>query len=438
MPLVYVAFAILISLLVWRTGWTAPATVFVAYFLALILAGDLLPIGLFPVGLQARWTILVGLAGFAAPALIAGSKTTSRAGNMDVADPEAGRVRGPGPPARMYAWTASLVLLTFVGFTQTPHVGIGNLNFIDVRQAAVDQDTSQQGPGLLPLLVALAPLVAGLGVIGAIRYRRYSWLLLVVFALAVTLPTPAKTYTLAVVFISIVFYVLCRQPRQRSRVRHRIPMFALGAVSLMAAVVYFVALDTALNKDISLDQGLSHSWVPSALLGPTVYELGGFSALSVAQAANIDPRVDSYGRSVYAIPWALRFVDSSFHKPQTIAYDITIPVPINVYTGFGDLWFDFGWVGLFFISGVLGIAVTLAHRRWRPTAYHWGMVLAILIQVLATMTLAFRLFYLETILQLAVGYVAFRHIAADAAQPARYTSNARNTAKPVQSPQLSY
>jgi uncharacterized iron-regulated membrane protein len=75
------------------------------------------------------------------------------------------------------------------------------------------------------------------------------------------------------------------------------------------------------------------------------------------------------------------------------------------------MWFDFGWEGVFALSVVFGAIVVVAYRRWRPGFYQWGVIVSLLAAVMASMTLSFRLFYLGTLFELAVGYIVFRHIA---------------------------
>jgi hypothetical protein len=282
----------------------------------------------------------------------------------------------------------------------------GELDPSAVRYAQSIGTARGGGPGLL--LLSLAPVVACLGVLGGKTLHR-AWYTLVLLSLYVSTRQPGRTLTLGVIAAAIAFYLYvdASRPRKRRDARSgRVVILVL--VTLIASVAYFQSVGNSLGKTKIVTSQLEKTWVPEGLAVPLVYEIGGLSALATVEKYDIDPAVGNHGRSTYILARTEKAVGARSETPDTVAAFTNIPIPFNVYTAFGDVWFDYGPVGLIGLFVFFGALVSAADRRAATGSYAWMWSAALLISVAASTPISFRLFNVDTIAVLVAGAVVFK------------------------------
>jgi len=316
---------------------------------------------------------------------------------------------------RLSVWSIALTILMLVGLTsfQNAIAGVSgadfsNLTLYDIRLA---QNGSARGGGLAVLLLSVAPIVACLGIYGAYRFSRL-WLVFTGVAAYAVFQSPARTTTLSLIVTCAVFWLFARThvSRDESPGESRpLPWLRLGVVAA-GGLAYFVYIGDALSKSFALG-----GWLPGWAQTPVAYVAGGISALSVSIRDGFNPL--SFGTSVYLPMRALESLGVGVVAPETIGAYVSIPMPFNVFSGFGQMYFDFGLAGVAVLSLVLGAVAWAAQRRSTGGMTEWALVSAIIAGLLFTLPQGFRLFNLDVAMQLAVGFAAFWSIRRGRASP---------------------
>jgi hypothetical protein len=275
--------------------------------------------------------------------------------------------------------------------------------------------------GPLTLGLALSPLLGALGVYGALRYSRW-WLLVTAFALFVTLQYPARITTLGLAVSCATFSAYARPlvardpqaPAARGRPSTPVTVAQLLVVA-SAALAYFIYTGAQLKKDVVASFFVQDWTWPQWLLSPVQYVVGGLSGMAAAIGSPIG---DPYGADGHPVTTYLPILLSGEHPKDTIAGYTLAPFPVNVYTAFGDLYFDWGITGVIGLSLLLGLAAQIAYRlHHRRLELTW--VAAMLVNVLLSTGMAYRLFYLDVAVATAGGWLAFFWLARSAPAPAR-------------------
>jgi oligosaccharide repeat unit polymerase len=260
--------------------------------------------------------------------------------------------------------------------------------------------------GIGGVLFGIAPLLACLGVLGGTWIHK-GFYVLVVLALLATTQSPGRTITITLTTAAISFYFYVRPKNLPTRARAG----ALGTtiIAILAVLVYFNAVGRELGKTEELSRIVGPTWVPDFLISPLIYLLGGMSALSRAQETGIDP--GEFGRSIYVPMEVADAIGLPVHVPEVISRYVDIPFSFNVFTAFGDVWFDFGFIGVFLFYSVLGWFLATAHRFARAGNLEWAWTSSMIIAVLATSAVSIRVFYVDTVMLIAAGWVVFRFVA---------------------------
>ena len=247
------------------------------------------------------------------------------------------------------------------------------------------------------LLVALCPVLAALGVL--LGRRHPVGYLLIVGALAISMQSPSRTETLSAAGLTLVMYLYVgtrrKTPVQRAGPR-ALRIAVLLALAATAAIIYFDIEGAALKKTSDPQPGVPAAL--SSLTDPALYATGSLSALSVATASpdGLPPETAPL-RSIWLGPRILSAIDPRVDVPETVAGFVDIPDPYNTYTMFGDLYFDFGLVGVFVASLLSGLLFGWMHRRAvdDPSPVNaWTSAVGIVI--LFGGVAGFRLFWLDT------------------------------------------
>ncbi len=366
------------------------AAIFVLYVLR--------PVRLEPLNGTALLAISLGLVGLALPSLLPKRAVpqTAYQGN-----------RGASFKRFVVVSAVALVLLVvgMVGFRMGIAAATGSsYESLTLTQVRAAENGIARGGGLIVLLGALGPVVSCLGIYGAYRFSRWWWLLSAA-AFALVAQNPARILLLSVLVISVVFWLYARTALSKTDEapgRRRFPIVAT-ILAVLAGLAYFVYVGAALSKN---GQANAYSnWLPGWMTTPVMYFLGGISAFSVATRDGFMPY--EWGTTIFT---PLRILGSIFpgvHAPNTIAQAVHAPMWINIYTGFGQLYFDFGAVGVFVGCALIGTLAVIAHRRAERGYMEWAWVAAALAAVLFSTPQAFRFLNLDVLFELVAGFVAF-------------------------------
>jgi hypothetical protein len=260
--------------------------------------------------------------------------------------------------------------------------------------------------GAAGIAMALAPILGALAILGAFMHRKW-WLLLLVAALVLVTQSPSRTSTLSLTVSAATFALLVGRIRN---VRWRPGRLGVLAVFFAAsAFLYFMYVGGQLDKN-DLAPGLVPApWVVSGLEQPLVYGLGGLSAFSVAaESPSLGNPYGQPGRSVYILVRILSSVGIETPTPDPFASYVDIPIPFNVYTAFGDAYFDGGLAGVVIVFLATGVAVSYAWRRAAAGSVAAAWVASILVTVLVSTPLSLRVGNVDVWLQAVVGAVVIR------------------------------
>jgi hypothetical protein len=175
----------------------------------------------------------------------------------------------------------------------------------------------------------------------------------------------------------------------------------------IAAIAYFEYQGSLQGKTDIIASALPAEPLPRWTVAAVLYLSGGPAALAVAQEAQLDPTAPG-DASIWLVPRILAVVEEDVDVPDTAGLFVPIPVEFNLYTWIGDVWFDFGWLGVGVMGVLLGALASAAYIR----AYRHGSLTAIWVAAVIGTTflwsvIVLRLFWLETALWLAVGGLVF-------------------------------
>lgn len=359
----------------------------VALFVFSILGPSL---GLNAASSQAVLLITLGVGAFCAVPLLA----------------PAGALQAPAVSVRvsMLVWSTIAVFVLFVvgylvfarGIGRAAGVDFSELTLSQIRYYQTAEDRS--GGGLPGLLYSLAPLSACLFLLSGRAISRV-WYVGLVPLLFLVVRSPAKTAALTVVAASVLFFGLVRL---RSEGRRSSARLVIGlALVVVLATVYFLVLGSLLGKD-RVDPALDPpAWVPLAMVVPVLYLIGGISAVSLAMEHGLSGT--QWGRSAYSVLRLLEAVGFPIKAPETIAESVPIPVPFNVFTAFGDLWFDFGAFLTVLICLILGLTAHRVYRRARYGSLPFAWLTALAGTWALSSFISFRVLYLDSVFVALVG-----------------------------------
>jgi oligosaccharide repeat unit polymerase len=305
---------------------------------------------------------------------------------------------------------ASAIILTMVlvgamafrsGVSAAAGTDFSELTLQQVREA---QNGAARGGGLLPLLSAANPIAACLGIYGAFRYSRW-WILLTAVAVVAAAQSPARTSSIAMLVAVVVFWLYARNTISRDEERptpRPLPVVRLGLAAIVG-MMFFLYVGHLLQKDYSGD--FDSSGLPGWAVTPVLYFSGGMSALTVALDNSGSPF--EYGSSIFLMMRAASVFFPGVAVPDTIGQFVSIPMLFNVYTGFGQIYFDLGLLGVAALAFTLGWLALVAHRKAEAGLVEWAWVSALTATILFTLPMGFRLFNLDVVLQLLGGFLIF-------------------------------
>ena len=376
---------------------------------AILLVAGWDPLNLLPLNGQAALMISVGLLAFFAGSV---AFTLSRR-------PSSGASLTMPPGLHLARWLIYLalgtggLLVAVVDFRDAVDLAGGGVAFSALSATEV-RYLSDYGAaahlGIGGVLFDLAPLVAAGGVIlGKHRYYGYAFLLPAIVISAQNLSRTSVFYTVLAALVCWLYYQpgrlgLTHRPRLQHR---RLPVVVLLVLTAGGLFTYFQVTANELNKSATASEVAATS-LPGPLIEPTLYLTGSPEALSTALDAGVNPAQGEAGRSIWLIPRALSMIDPAIRVPNTVAAFVDLPHPYNTYTWVGDLWFDFGWVGIVvggLLLGTVSSFVDAKVRRVRSPLWCWWA--AAWTSILLASVIAFEVFWLQTLIWLVAGLLIF-------------------------------
>ena len=309
-------------------------------------------------------------------------------------------------PRTVFLALVVLALLSYGSIAfQDSIASIAGSNYADLtfREIRAAQVNSARESGLGGLLFSLSPLLACVGLLGMRMWSR-GWVLLLLLSAFFVVQSPSRTNGLGTLAVALVFWLYIR--RRGSGVRpmfRRIPIWVWFSVVAGGGLVYFLAVGDELQKN---DFGVQAvEWLPAWSVGPMLYFVGGVSALAVALDQGLVP--SDWGATIY-FPLRVLEVFTGVAAPNTISEGVYAPMWFNVFTGFGALYFDFGFFGVIVGSLALGAVVVVSHRKALQGRVEWAWVTACLSGTLLSLPLTYRVLNVDILFQIAFGVVVFR------------------------------
>lgn len=398
--LVYMA--ALTHLLSEQLGRSHPATYYPGFWAAILLVSFVGGLRIYPPSAMALGIIAAGVTAFSVGASVVG--------RID-------RPRAPAPrpthPINLGISMAALSTMFVVG-AATFRAGVESatgaaFDQLDARSIRYAQNYLEASGGPYALFFSLGVVLVPLLVLAGRNYSRLFYVLILPVMGAIV-QSPARSYALAVAGATLAFSLYQRStPSVRPRLRAS-RVLSLVLVSMGAAAAYFVSVGASLGKGQGLQGASNSSWLPDWLEGMVLYFAGGVSALSVAVESGGNPSRNAFGRSASVVFRVLSEILPGITTPETIAPSSYIPVEFNLYTAPGDLWFDFGWVGVVGVFFCIGVSLGLAHDRATGGDLGAMFVAALLVSSLVATPLNLNILTIQTLFLLITGWLVFRSL----------------------------
>lgn len=259
------------------------------------------------------------------------------------------------------------------------------------------------------IALGLAPLLGAIAVIGGLCHRWW-WYLLLPVALLIVTQSPSRTATLGVVVASVFFFLLlAKNPEGPLKTRGfrlqpgRLLTLLTGVGAL--ALAYFSYIGNSLGKAGAVPGLFPARWVPSALVEPLEFQLGGLSAFTVELSHPTGPGgpYGHFGRSMYAVVKLAQGLGIPLPGPDPFAGYVNIPVPFNTYSAFGDTYFDLGLVGVVCLFLLMGVVVHV-FSRWPVPGHPVSLwVLSVMAVVLTDSAVDMRFLDVDVVVQAVAG-----------------------------------
>jgi len=421
---------------------TMATGVLAASFVALLLA----PLSYYPLSTDAALVLAAGMTSMVAvglaPRRTGASHPPLQAKNRPSAAVISSHANKSARGGLLLLIVLILVVLTAVllgyrafvsGISEATNATFSQLTLEEVRRA---QNTGARGGGALALLGSLGPLLGCLGLYGAARHSRV-FLIGPLVALAIALQNPSRLNSISLLVTLVAFWLYLRAGQ--GKVAHELPFpdrprtqpgsssrpsvgrakiggrsspgwsrrkaILVGILAAGGALTLFNVVGNALGKSASTAAGFpAYDW-PAWTLSPVFYFTGSYPALTVAMSNDTSPYEP--GTSFFSVLRLAAVFDPSIRPPETIAQYSSIPVPFNLYSGFGQVYFDVGFLGLVVVFGGLGMLLQRLHvaalRGHLPSI--WAV--STLTSVVLALPQGFVLFNLDVTVRLLVGVGMF-------------------------------
>lgn len=400
----------------WKQQRWSPVFIATIMWAAILSAAVINPLSLYPLTAESSRIISIGILATAIGTVVF------------PVGPAPGAPTKTASPDHARLLTVAVLLsfasvLAYVRFRAQISAAAGG-SFSDLSDSAIRsaQTGAAKGGGIGSILVALYPILACVGAYGALRISRLYWFF-PLLALSLSMQSPARLSTLSLVLQTGVFsaYVWLAQRALTHRIRIRI--LAGLVVTVAACMVIFNYVGSRLGKSQLLAQHVPETYIPDWALSLWVYFTGGPFAFSRA-IENGNP-FDTPGSSAY-VPMRIAGLLVDIPKPSSLASFERLPLPFNVFTGYGQMWLDFGTLGVIFLSATFGASCAMAHRSALRGRIPGAWASAVCCSLLFSMPQAFRLFYVDVVFQLVIGYLIFLFIQTSRNVPPRNSTGRRD------------
>lgn len=389
----------------WRMKrWSHPLTVYFALWAACFATVAINPFGFTPLDAKSGTLLCVALGAVAVGSIVAGG-SRPRIGTSQFVSAYSYRalfalavILGGIVAYGLFAERAAIAAAAGTAFDS---LSPSRIRFVTVYGGAAHI-------GLGAVAFECAPLLAGVGIVIA-RRSALGWLVTALALLATTL-TPARTFTVTTAVIAMVFWLYLRDgdSSSRRRLRHRSVTLLVVTTAVIGSILYFYQSGNETRKNELLTAQVAQTPIPPQLTPLAVYFSAGPQALTRALVVRDNPAEGERYRSVWLLTRVMASVDEHVHVPNTVAGFVRIPLEFNTYTWVGDVWFDFGWLGVLVVGVLLGWLVETVHRRARArTSLTRAWTAAVVVSLFFWTIIEFRFLWLETTLWLGVGALVF-------------------------------
>ncbi|MEU2348289.1 O-antigen polymerase [Modestobacter sp. NPDC049651] len=399
-----------------RLGLRNPVTVTVAIWLAVGLLLAVRPFNLIEPSTRVSLAIVAGLTALCLPPLLLpGRWPGAAAGAGGTGGPGASRlVVRPWPLALAALLLLAGALYGVLAYRSAVSAALGGVPFDQLDPKLVrwaELYGSVQVSSTSSLALGLAPLLGCLAVLGGLGHRWW-WFLLLPVSLLIVTQSPSRTAALSVVVGSVFFYLLLTRVQRGPllitgpRLRRAHLLGLLGGIGALA-LGYFSYIGHALDKAEAAPGLFPARWLPSALLEPLLFQVGGVSAFTAAVEQPLEPGgpYGHFGRSMYSLVKAAQELGAPLPGPDPFAGYVDIPVPFNTYTAFGDVYFDLGIVGVVVLFLAMGLVVHLFTTWPAPGHPVSAWLLSVMAVVLTDTPVNMRFLDVDIVLQALVGWL---------------------------------
>lgn len=378
-----------------RDGWS-PISAGLVLWALIALALWWNPLQLVPLDGRTVAILLLGVGGIALPGLLAAPDTGS-------ANREAiGRwIR----PRRLAISTVIAAAASLVGayvfrneITGSAGTSFGNLT---PQQVRFYQNQKNGSAGLLSLFQACFPVLGVLGVLGYLKVSKW-YVIAVVISIALSLQNPGRLFTVSLIVQIAVVYLYAHGPKAGTRARFaRVRAYALLGTAALSSLFVFIWLGDKLGKNESVANAVN-SDLPAPLVSPLLYLTGGLPATSAWLESGADP-FDGRGSSAFVFVRVWNALSPGKTAGGTVGNYVDIPYSFNVFTGFGQAYWDGGFIWVLVLSLALGATGLISHRR--ALRGHLGSmwVSSITAMLMVSLPMQYRMWNLDTLFALVAG-----------------------------------
>jgi hypothetical protein len=281
----------------------------------------------------------------------------------------------------------------------------------EIRSLTVEGEARHVGLGNVAFL--MAPILAASGLVLARLHR--AGLIVLLLGLSASTLLPGRLLALTSVGLILMFYYYSRHlflgPQPRQLISREVAFAVGAAIAIAAAAFYFSYQGERLGKSNYLVQQVGPTPLPAQVVPLAVYLTASPATLSSAFENLLDPVGDERYRTAWLVKRIQAVANPDTKVPNTVAGFVPIPFPFNTYTWMGDIYFDFGWLGLL-IAGVLTGAVVTRVDLWarRAASLSSAWVAATVVVMFLSGIVEFRFLWLEAWLWPIAGGLLFAFV----------------------------
>lgn len=394
-----------LAAIVWRRDGWSPLSLGIILWAFIALALWWNPLHLVTLSTTVYGILLLGVFALAFPALVIPSY---QRGNFTP------QQLPPVAHRRLLVATIVVAGLSVIGAyifrSQIAATSGSSFGALTTQQVRYYQNQKVNSSGLLSLLQACYPILGALGVIGFLRVSRW-YAAAIVLALTLSLQNPGRLFTVSLIVQVAIMYVYIRRatesPLRKSTPRAR--LYFLGLAGLAASLFVFVWLGDKLGKN-QMTMEAVQSNLPAPLVSPLLYITGGLPAISSALSSGAPP-FEGRGSSAFIIVRFWHALGTQGPMPATVGNFVDNPYAFNVFTGFGQAYWDGGYIWVVTLSLTLGTLAVWTHRRALCGSLTAMWASSLVGMLLISLPMQHRLLNLDTLFQFVLGSIMIKAVA---------------------------